>query len=393
MDGDEGIDGSVDSMIEGSVKLSVTPSGTTKGPASRGGVFFNPAMVQNRDLSVLLLEYLSVEDLLPGKKKRVLDGLCGSGARAIRIGAETGLLGRDVEIVGTDINPASIRSAEHNAHLNGVHVSFIRTDLNQHLLRERYSYIDIDPFGSPVPFLHAAIQALVNGGILGVTATDTAALTGSVPRVSWRRYGTRMVLTHAYQEMACRNLVGYMARLAAVFERGIEPLLFYSSDHFVRGYLRIGKGAGKADRSLGNLNWVQIKDPGPPLSSVDHRGAEEIEGARFHGPIWTGNIEEPEVTGGILREVSRGGRWDQIQSRGSYEVMMERAAREHDLPILGYDVNILASFLKVSPPSMERISDSLLEGGHRFTRSRFSPTIFKTDADRKHVHEIFLGGR
>ena len=49
-------------LIEGKVKLSLIPSGGTKGPGSKGGVFFNPAMVQNRDLSILLLQYLLEKD-------------------------------------------------------------------------------------------------------------------------------------------------------------------------------------------------------------------------------------------------------------------------------------------------------------------------------------------
>ncbi|MCU0373510.1 MAG: ATP-binding protein, partial [Ignavibacteria bacterium] len=41
-----------------------------------------------------------------------------------------------------------------------------------------FDYIDIDPFGSPCPFLDAAIKRLSRGGILAVTATDTSALAG-----------------------------------------------------------------------------------------------------------------------------------------------------------------------------------------------------------------------
>ena len=37
-----------------------------------------------------------------------------------------------------------------------------------------FDYIDIDPFGSPNPFLAAAIGRITRNGIVAVTATDTA---------------------------------------------------------------------------------------------------------------------------------------------------------------------------------------------------------------------------
>ena len=49
-------------------------------------------------------------------------------------------------------------------------------DLRTSVLSQGWHWIDIDPFGSPVPFLDTAIQALARRGVLEVSATDTAAL-------------------------------------------------------------------------------------------------------------------------------------------------------------------------------------------------------------------------
>ncbi|MGA1793466.1 MAG: hypothetical protein ACMUHM_05905 [Thermoplasmatota archaeon] len=371
-----------DTVREGKVSLRVSPTGGDKGPGSKGGVFFNPAMVQNRDLSVVLVDLLSENGLLPGKEKRVLDGLCGSGARAIRLSVETRLCSDGVRIVGTDLDPASVDSAKVNAGLNEAEVHFLRSDLNAHLIRERYSYLDIDPFGSPVPFLQNGICGTLNGGFLGVTATDTAALTGSVPRVSIRRYGAVLRMTHSYQEMACRTLMAYIARTAATFERGVEPVLFYSSDHFIRGYVRIHKGARKADRSLEHLNWIRVPDPGPPVLMPGGQGDL--------GPVWTGPLEDPDILNGLRGKLFDEEKWEYLESRRNLQAMIDRSITEHGLPILGYDLNSLASHLGTSPPSMEKVFSELGSLGRITSRSRFSPTIFKTDASREEVHEIFL---
>jgi tRNA (guanine26-N2/guanine27-N2)-dimethyltransferase len=382
----------IETTLEGKTQLFVKFSGGTKGPGTRGGVFFNPAMVQNRDLSMVLLQYLSDNNLLPGKNKRVLDGLCGSGARAVRLAVETSLIHDGVGILGTDINPSSIELAVNNSMQNRVEVKFFNRDLNEFLVKERFSYIDIDPFGSPVQFLRSAICGVLNGGYLGVTATDTAALTGSVPRVARRRYGVENFMTHAYQELACRSLLGCIARTAAAFERGIEPLLFYTSDHFIRGYVKVRKGAKRADSTLDDVGWLRVDRPGPPVSNYLSAGEIENGEGGVIGPVWIGELEDPEICQGMNEMLKDAEKWGYLSTNSQLRTMMDRCSSEHGLPMLGYDVNELSSHLKVSPPSLETIFKELKMNGRTVSRSHFSPTIFKTDAEWDEVKGIFLRG-
>ena len=41
-----------------------------------------------------------------------------------------------------------------------------------------FDVVDLDPYGSPVPFLDAALQSVRDGGMLMVTCTDLAVLSG-----------------------------------------------------------------------------------------------------------------------------------------------------------------------------------------------------------------------
>jgi tRNA (guanine26-N2/guanine27-N2)-dimethyltransferase len=255
---------------------------------------------------------------------------------------------------------------------------------------EHFSYVDIDPFGTPVPFIQSGIRSVLNNGYMGVTATDTAALTGSIPRVARRRYGVDVRMTHAYQEMACRTLMGHIARTAAAFERGVEPVLFYSSDHFVRGYVKLSKGAKKADASLGNVGWIKVSMPSPPDEVFTSFDGVDMKDGAIMGPIWTGDLEDPQILNGILEMLEDEERWGYLPSYFATRKMVERALSESGLPILGYDVNELSSSLKVSPPSMETIFENLGHLGRRVSRSRFSPTIFKTDAELDEIRPIFI---
>ncbi|CAN0386038.1 unnamed protein product, partial [Ectocarpus sp. 8 AP-2014] len=41
-----------------------------------------------------------------------------------------------------------------------------------------WDFVDVDPFGSCLPFLEAAVGAVADGGVLAVAATDLAVLCG-----------------------------------------------------------------------------------------------------------------------------------------------------------------------------------------------------------------------
>jgi tRNA (guanine26-N2/guanine27-N2)-dimethyltransferase len=267
----------------------------------------------------------------------------------------------------------------------------MNTDLNLYCGNRRFDYIDVDPFGSPVPFLQTSLRSLKKNGILAVTATDTAALTGSVPRVARRRYGVNISRTHFMQEMGCRVLMGYLARLSATFEISVEPLLFYSSDHFLRGYVKIEKGAKKADRCLDSLNWFIYKTPHPPRILEKPWDDGPKKDYKVMGPVWTGPLADAGFCRSSLSTLERLGS-DQIRKYGSIEKMLSFAIWEERFPPGGFDVNETASHLGASPPSMQKISGAIEEHGYDWSRSRFSPTIVKTDAGEEIFEVPFRKG-
>ena len=47
---------------------------------------------------------------------------------------------------------------------------------NNRKKEDRFDVVDLDPYGSPTPFLDGAVQAVSEGGLLCVTCTDLAVL-------------------------------------------------------------------------------------------------------------------------------------------------------------------------------------------------------------------------
>ncbi len=376
--------------IEGKVNVIADPSGGEIGPGFKAPVFYNPAMVQNRDLSVLIMQTLIDNGRIPGQGEiDILDGLTGSGIRAVRFAMELISEERDLKISGVDLKDSSIESARELAASNSVDVDFEVCDLNSHYGNRRFHYIDIDPFGTPVPFIQNALIGARRGGVVAITATDTAALTGSVPRVSRRRYGIGSTRTHFMQELGARSLLGHITRIGASFEISVRPLYFYSQDHFIRGYVEVNRGAKRSDASLLNVGWFDYDIPKPPMihdpfdPSIEKRWT-----GRPIGPVWTGPLSDIGFVKECLDEFERRS-MDHLFSSKVIKRSLSIALEEDLLPPGGFDLNETSRKMKTSPPSIDTVSAHLEGAGFKWSRSRFSPTLIKTDAPWDHIISIF----
>ena len=176
-------------------------------------------MEMNRDFAVIVLQ---VFQRIIGRSLTVCEPLAGCGVRGIRFAVET----ENVEkIVLNDINPEAFKLMTFNVEENGLSekIEVQSTDANLLLSLhaapgKRFDYIDIDPFGSPVPYLDSSVRALKAGGLLALTSTDLAPLCGVHPQACIRKYGAKPLRTEYCHELALRILLGCLAREAAKYE-------------------------------------------------------------------------------------------------------------------------------------------------------------------------------
>ena len=89
-------------------------------------------------------------------------------------------------------------------------------------------------------------------------------------------------------------------------------------------------------------------------------------------------VNESRIVENAL-DTLRSGDMSYLAGYRSIEKMMATCISEDEFCPGGYDVNETSSHLKCSPPSMDHIEKKLGEMGYGFSRSRFSPTIVKTD--------------
>ena len=355
---------------EGLVTLLVPDVPSPRGPGSRSALpFYNPTMEIARDVSVLLVQ------LVGRRGASVLDGLAATGVLGLRIALESGIESR---VTLNDRNPRSVTLMKENARRTGApDVAIAEGDLNVHLAMHHYDLVEIDPFGSPVPFLDAALQSAHRGSVLGVTATDTPVLCGAKPGACARRYLVHVRPTDAYAEVGLRILIGFVARMAGRFDKAVEPLFAYAAEHFLRAYLRISEGAQRADRALGSLGWIQFDSDTGRCESAD-----EIPMSGAIGPLWLGPLVGEEV---IVRLEPR-------PYMGAPTARLLDAIRhEAGLPPFYLENNATAGRLGVSPPRLEVVLDRLRENGFRAAPTHFRRNAFKTDAPWDEIRRVYEG--
>jgi tRNA (guanine26-N2/guanine27-N2)-dimethyltransferase len=363
--------GPIDLIKEGTTELFVYKStASVKGPSVRENEpFFNPAMELNRDVSILVNQWVVNTS---EKHVHILDGLAASGVRGVRLAHE---LSGDFEVCINDWNEESFALIQRNIQRNQVkNVSVFQRDLGCLLLERRFHSIDIDPFGSPVYFFDAAVKSVYNKGIIACTATDTAALCGVFPRVCYRRYAAWPLHGPSMHEVGVRILLGCLCREAAKYDRGIEPLLCYTTDHYIRLYVQIHNGKSAANASMMHYSSIPAKDV--PLSQ---------DTASLVGPLWRGNLQHKKA----VQEIRSLASTKELHTKHQIWKLLDLLEEEAGAPPFFYTINDLASRLKVSPPTMQRIMEQVKNKGYIVTRTHCTPLGFKTNAPLDVVTEVF----
>jgi tRNA (guanine26-N2/guanine27-N2)-dimethyltransferase len=357
-----------DSMeeMEGKTRLLLPRIHSEKGPGKRmGHVFFNSQMAFNRDVSVMFVRAIGF------RGEKLLDAMAGTGARGLRIANEAG---PGFETVLNDKDPRTTPYIEANIELNSLaNCRAENRDLRCLLASEVFDYVDLDPFGSPVPFVQASLQGLKRKGILAITATDTAPLAGTHAKKCVRRYMARPLRGPIGHEVGLRILLGYLVREAAQLDRGLIPLLCFYADHYFRCYLVAKEGAAAADESLAQLGRLTLDEETRERTF----SYQAKEGA---GPLWGGDLFDRGLLAKM--DVTEG-----LQQADRCTKYLRTWREELDLPYF-YENNELASLLKQSPPILEGVITRLRESGYA-SRTHFSPTGFKTDVPFDDVLRIY----
>jgi tRNA (guanine26-N2/guanine27-N2)-dimethyltransferase len=319
------------------------------------------------------------------RRLSLIDGLAGTGARGIRVAVECR---GDFQMVLNDRNPLACNLIRKNIKINSLgNCSVENRHLTSLLSENDFDYVDIDPFGSPVGFLDAAVQCLRNRGMLAVTATDTAPLCGTFSKACYRRYLARPLRTWYSRETGARILAGYCIRTAAKYDIMLKPALMFFADHYIRVIFDVEKGAKKADSILGEIGYVlHMPKTGERkiVNNYIHDFSERDKEIRVAGPLWTGNLHSEKLLSDMKLE-------GEFHSTARLSKHLSQWRNEARAPPLFYDTNEIASLTRTEPWPMDTLLEELRSKGFFGCRTHFSPTGFKTDASMEEISALVSG--
>ena len=351
---------------------------------SKAPVFYNPVMELNRDITILAFQAFQ---RLVNREISICEPLTSTGIRGIRFATE---IHGTQKVLINDINEKAFKLAKHNVQLNQLQerITVKHKDANCLLSchgapRKRFDIVDLDPFGSPVPYLDSAIRALRNNGILAATATDLAPLCGVHAKPCVRKYGGKPLRTEYCHELAVRLLSGCIATLAAKHDIGIRIVFNHSTDHYIRVYAQIAYGAKKADESIKNLGYMLHCFNCLHRENAKNPFAEHIEkcpecGSKmdYSGPLWLGRIFDQQFCELMAKENTRVA----LKNSGKITKLLTLAKDEAEAPATYYVLDKITNKIALPVPSLRVVLQNLREKGFQAFPTHFSTRGIRTDA-------------
>ncbi len=354
----------MEKIKEGEVEIEVP-----EGRIYDKDVFYNPKMKFDRNLSVAVASVT--------KPEKACDALSASGVRGIRYKKE----GEVPEVWLNDANEQAANLIQKNLKINNLNCETRKMDAAVLLREEKFDFIDLDPFGSPAEFLDAAASSIRKDGFLSITATDTSSFFGTYPRVSRRRYGRKSMNTDYNKELGLRILVSSIIESLGRYKKTFYPKICYSREHYARIFGEVIKGATEVQENFRNFGHISHcfscgwrKDMLAEKCPNCGKRTEYVK-------VYMDKLNNENFCEKTMKE----GRKRRFYGEGKF---VEKLKNDQEIPY-HYDIHYIAKKQGFNLKKMERIIEMLEGQGFKTTRSIYSPTAVKTEAEFKDVVRVF----
>ncbi len=313
------------------------------------GVFYNPHMKLSRDISVKTIA--KIEEQL-----NVLDGFAASGIRGIRYYVECKNI-TNVDFI--DISDIAIERIEENKQQNNVEGKIYKIRFEDFTNFNNYDLIEIDPFGSPSKYIPIVISRMRKRKFyLSVTSTDTAVLCGKHSLACIRNYMARPLHDNTCHETGLRILLGYLARIAFIYDYNITPIMGFYYRHQIKLIVRLDKDILGIHDNLKNIDYIYRNKNLEKGIGI---------GEQIAGPLWIGKYYDLDYTNMDID-------------------LVKKIREEKELPY-HYDIHEIAKTYKIS--KIPKIDDllAILDG----SRTHFNPKGIKTSQNIEKIVNSMKG--
>lgn len=380
----------ISTIKEGKTRLLVPTLSLTDNVPPKNPAFFNPNAKWNRDISMLVYSIQASTKY----NKTFADSICGVGPRGLRTSVEVPKIDT---VYLNDLNPVAIELAKESAKLNQVENKcfFGSNDVCKFLNFEerdfrKFDIIDLDPFGSPSPYVDCVLRSVSNRGLISITATDTAVLCGVYPKVCYRKYYGFPIRSEYSNEIGIRILVSFIALTASRFDLSVTPYLCHSNLHYMRVYLKVEFGNSLANSVVQKIGFLKH------CQNCKHREVENLreqdlscevcnKKCNLAGPLWIDSLYDSKFVGAMLAHLDNGENNSMpINEFNRLKKMLQICANELAIPSY-FETDIIASMAKKSSISLDKVIGALSDNGFEASKTIMNDKGFKTNATSKEI--------
>ena len=362
-------------------------------PKKSDEVFFNPHQEFNRDFSVLVLRAFA--KFYEKDNLKACEPFGGIGIRTCRYAIETPFS----DIYYNDVNSNAFRIAKSNIqqlkredqakiHLfNNEYTEFLNILLQDDQV---FDFIDIDPYGTPIPYSHGVIKLINKSGLLAFTATDLASLTGLYPKALYAKYGIGLIDKRIgnIHELAARSLITGLQRVGLIYNQSLIPIITLYYRHFIRTFMIRRRGVEKVLSKTGFLCKCRVchhmyqsdlirRNPSCP-------NCRKAQPYRI-GPIYLGPLHKDVY----LKEIKNDQHIQTLNDPKTVSRLVNLMCEENSLDLpWSYDIQNVAKHVGTPIPPMDHIIQKLNEKGFKCYKTHFSGSCLKTDAHFSDLCEV-----
>ena len=205
--------------------------------------------------------------------------------------------------------------------------------------------------------LNNAIIRLSRNGILAVTATDTAALTGTYTNPCKRKYWAIPLKNELMHEIGLRILIRKIQLIGAQFEKALTPIFSYSKDHYFRVFLRCEKGK----KAIDDL----IKQHGMFSDA---------------GPMWLGKLWDEKLTTKMVKN-------NKIKENDKFLRIIKEESKINTIGFFDIHKIVKRNKLKKIPRKLELIK-KIKKLGYKASETHFNPEAIRSDIPLKNILKL-----
>ena len=327
-----------------------------------------------------------------GTKINVIDAFSASGVRGIRYAKEN----KNVKQIDfLEANDVAIPIIKKNLKSNKIKkASIIKKIYEKYFTSDFFSYdfIEIDPFGTPVPFLWSTFYGQVKKKefYLSATATDTAVLCGPETKACRKNYHSKSLNNEFTHENGTRILIKRIMETANEFDFGATPLFSLSDRHYIKILLKIEKGAQKAYSNIEKFGFVSYCNKCGERTS-GKRMQNECKSCKnitdYAGPLWLGELDDKK----FLQKMLELNKKRNYEHKGEIEKKIKLMLGEINTPPYFYDLHTECHRIKAkNVPKIDEVIKRLEAGGWKAGRTHFAKTGIKTNADIKELKKALV---